>query len=133
MLASLHLLPAPRVPAHWLLLAKHVQTYGPDAVHQQLGKAVFHVPDIEHASGQQCMLCLIQALTEARSILAQFRAQCTLVECRCSLAAQPTAKRFLYPQLNKFLADLFASIPYAVGLSRLPKVTGIICCNKSAC
>ena len=43
-------------------------------------------------------------------------------ECNCSLAAHPTARRFLYPQLNKFLADVFEGIPTGTQLSGLPKV-----------
>lgn len=44
-------------------------------------------------------------------------------ESRCTLTARPAAKRFLYPQLNRFLAELFEGIPNGTHLSQLPKVS----------
>lgn len=93
LLAAVHFLPATPVPARWLTLARDVQHDGPQAVRQALGSITYPVPDVECAS-----------------------------ESRCTLTARPAAKRFLYPQLNRFLAELFEGIPNGTHLSQLPKV-----------
>ncbi|KAL0033494.1 hypothetical protein WJX77_012129 [Trebouxia sp. C0004] len=93
LLAALHFLPVPPAPPRWRALADSVKSAGPAAVQQKLSKTMYIVPDVECAA-----------------------------ECNCSLAAQPTARRFLYPQLNRFLADVFEGIPTGTQSSGLPKV-----------
>ncbi|KAL3142892.1 hypothetical protein ABBQ38_003180 [Trebouxia sp. C0009 RCD-2024] len=94
MLDAIHFTdPGPAIPSRWFELARRVQKSGPEAVRQAFSQHLYAVPDIEKST-----------------------------ECRCTLTAHSTARRFLYPQLNKFLADLFEAIPAAVDVCQLPEV-----------
>lgn len=118
MLDAIHFTdPGPAIPSRWFELARRVQKSGPEAVRQAFSQHLYAVPDIEKSTGQHITASINNKNTSARTHVPP-----GYIECRCTLTAHSTARRFLYPQLNKFLADLFEAIPAAVDVCQLPEV-----------